>query len=295
MDKLINKYHKAKTDVEYKAIVEEIAKKSDALYNAETLKKIFSLIDLTTLNSTDDESRGIKFAQNVNGMKEKFPFMPDVAAICIYPTLVESVRKTLTVKNVQIASVTAGFPSSQTFISIKSAESKMAIEKGADEIDIVISIGKFLSGNYQFVADEISIIKQTIGEKHVKVILETGALNTAENIRLASLLAMEAGADFIKTSTGKMEPAATPEAMYVMCEAIKDFYNNTGKKIGIKPAGGVATPKQSLIYYSIVKEVLGEEWINSHLFRIGASRLANSLIEDILLLETGEKKTVSYF
>jgi len=187
----------------------------------------------------------------------------------------------LDVDGINIACVSAGFPSSQTFIEVKIAETAMALMEGADEIDIVISIGKFLSGDYETMCEEIQELKDTCKERHLKVILETGALKTASNIKKASILSMYSGADFIKTSTGKQQPAATPEAAYVMCEAIKEYYEKTGNKIGFKPAGGINTVNDALIYYTIVKEILGEEWLNNKLFRLGTSRLANLLLSDI--------------
>lgn len=269
--------------IEIKAIAKSHEK------NSEVLKKCFSLIDLTTLNSTDGDEKGRQFAEKVSGFSTQFPTLNNVAAICVYPTLIATVKANLTAKNVKIASVAAGFPSSQTFIDIKLSECQMAIEVGADELDVVISLGAFLEGDYFTVYSELQQIKDVADETHVKVILETGALPTLQDIKLASFLAMEAGADFIKTSTGKLEPAATPEAMYVMCEAIKEFHEKTGKKVGIKPAGGVAKTSDATYYYSIVEQVLGDEWLNPQLFRLGASRLANTLLTDI----TG--KEVSYF
>ena len=205
------------------------------------------------------------------------------------------VKKSLIAKNVNIASVVGGFPSSQTFISIKLSETSIAVEKGADEVDMVISVGKFLEKDYQTVANEITLIKAAAGKAHVKVILETGAITSFDEIYLASMLAMESGADFIKTSTGKMEPAATPEAVFVMVNAIKDYFEKTGRMVGIKPAGGVVTPEQSLVYFAIIKEVLGEKWLNPEWFRLGASRLANNLISQIKEFETGDKREINYF
>lgn len=255
--------------------------------NTEEVKKfLFSCIDLTTLNTTDSDEHVLKFTQNVNRFEEEFPDMKNVAAICVYPCFAEVVRDTLEVEEVKIACVSGGFPSSQTFIEVKVAETAMAIMDGADEIDIVIPVGKFLSGNYEEMCDEIEEIKATCKEKTLKVILETGALKSAENIKKAAILAMYAGADFIKTSTGKQQPAATPEAAYVMCQAIKEYHEKTGNKIGFKPAGGINSVKEALTYYTIVKEVLGEEWLNNSLFRLGTSRLANLLLSDIL----GEEK-----
>lgn len=267
--------------------IKEIAKSREK--DLEVLKKCFSLIDLTTLNSTDGEEKGKQFADKVNGFSEQYPSLQNVAAICVYPTLIAAVRENLKVKNVKIASVAAGFPSSQTFIDIKLSECQMAIEFGADELDVVISLGAFLEGDYFTVFSELQQIKDVAEETHVKVILETGAIPSLQEIKLASFLAMEAGADFIKTSTGKLEPAATPEAMYVMCESIKEFYEKTGRRVGIKPAGGVAKTSDATLYYSIVEQILGHEWLNPELFRLGASRLANTLLSDI----TG--KEVKYF
>ena len=247
----------------------------------ELLKTLFSLIDLTTLNTNDNTEKAQKFCQNVNSFSEAFKGMNNVAAICVYPPLVKEIRSRLAVDHVQIAAVGAGFPSSQTFLSVKLAECKLLVEKGADEIDIVISVGRFLAGEHDRVFDEILLIKQTIGETHLKVILETGLLETAENIRLASLIAMEAGADFIKTSTGKLSPAATPEAVYVMLKAISDYHSQTGRKVGIKPAGGIATVEDALSYHALVKEIMGDEWVSPNLFRLGASRLANNLLSAI--------------
>ena len=201
-----------------------------------------------------------------------------MAAICVYPNFAAIVKNTLEVDGVNIACVSGGFPSSQTFIEVKVAETALAIAEGADEIDIVISIGKFLSGDYEGMCEEI---QEVCKERHLKVILETGALKSASNIKKASILSMYSGADFIKTSTGKQQPAATPEAAYVMCEAIKEYHQKTGIKIGFKPAGGINTVNDAIIYYTIVKELLGEEWLDNQLFRLGTSRLANLLLSDI--------------
>ena len=295
MENLLKKYYKQVKNEDIQDEVKNIVSKTSSLYNIDNLKKSFSFIDLTTLNSTDTLDKGKLFAENVSSFKEKFSTIPNVAAICVYPSLVESVRKNLTDKNVRIASVAAGFPSSQTFVEIKALECKMAVEKGADDIDIVISIGRFLAGDYQVVFDEIKAIKKAIGDAHLKVILETGALETLQNVRTASIIAMQAGADFIKTSTGKLNPAATLEAVYVMTEAINDFYKATGKKVGIKPAGGVSTPQQAIEYFAIVKNNLGDEWLKSDLFRIGASRLANNLLNEIIKLETGKEQKIRHF
>jgi deoxyribose-phosphate aldolase len=266
-----------------------IVKSSQGLKTRDNLELAFSCIDLTTLNSTDGQERGKLFADKVSKFNQVFPKLPNVAAICVFPTLVKTVRKNLLDQNVHVASVSAGFPSSMTFEEVKTLETRMAVEAGADEIDVVISIGEFLAGNDRQVNDEISRLKRACGKTHLKVILETGALKTPENIWRASIMAMQADADFIKTSTGKLEPAATPEAAWVMCSAIKEFYNKTGRKVGFKPAGGIVETEDALIYLAIVKEVLGEEWLNNKLFRIGASRLANNLLTAI------QGTTVSYF
>lgn len=247
----------------------------------EQLKKVFGLIDLTTLSERDNIQSVSLLCQQVNQMGDQFPNMPAVAAICVYPELVGVVKETLENPLVSIASVGGGFPASQTYTNIKVMEIEQAIEQGAEEIDLVMNVGKFLMGDLEYVDYELHVIKQRMGQVHLKVILETGSLKDLSLIRKASLLAIGAGADFIKTSTGKISPGATPEAMVVMCCAIKDFYNRTGKKIGIKPAGGISDPETALLYFQIVKEILGEGWLNSERFRIGASRLANRILAHI--------------
>lgn len=253
---------------------------------AEVKKFLFHCIDLTTLKCTDSEQSVMKFTKKVNEFDDKYPDLDNVAAICVYPNMAEIVNDTLEADHVNIACVSGGFPSSQTFTEVKVAETAMALHAGADEIDIVIPVGKFLEGDYEGMCDEIEELKEVCGDKHLKVILETGALKTASNIKKASILSMYSGADFIKTSTGKENPAATPEAAYVMCNAIKEYHRETGRKIGFKPAGGINTVKDALTYYTIVKEVLGKEWLNNQLFRLGTSRLANLLLSDILGQET---------
>lgn len=276
------KYNTNLSDADVQARVASIIENKVAENNTEEVKKLlFNCIDLTTLNSTDSDESVMKFTEKVNKFDDEFPDLKNVAAICVYPNFAEVVKNTLDVDGINIACVSAGFPSSQTFIEVKIAETAMALMEGADEIDIVISIGKFLSGDYETMCEEIQELKDTCKERHLKVILETGALKTASNIKKASILSMYSGADFIKTSTGKQQPAATPEAAYVMCEAIKEYYEKTGNKIGFKPAGGINTVNDALIYYTIVKEILGEEWLNNRLFRLGTSRLANLLLSDI--------------
>ena len=265
------------------ALIEKHLSENDT---AEVKKFLFHCIDLTTLKCTDSEQSVMKFTEKVNEFDDKYPDLDNVAAICVYPNMAEIVNDTLEADHVNIACVSGGFPSSQTFTEVKVAETAMALHAGADEIDIVIPVGKFLEGDYEGMCDEIEELKEVCGDKHLKVILETGALKTASNIKKASILSMYSGADFIKTSTGKENPAATPEAAYVMCNAIKEYHRETGRKIGFKPAGGINTVKDALTYYTIVKEVLGKELLNNQLFRLGTSRLANLLLSDILGQET---------
>lgn len=249
--------------------------------NKEELKQIFSLIDLTTLSEQDNSENVSQLCEKVNQLADKYPEMPRVAAICVYPELVSIVKEKLDNPLTGIASVGGGFPASQTFTNIKVMEIEQAIEQGAEEIDIVLQVGKFLMGDLEYVEYEIQVIKERIGALHLKVILETGSLKELDLIRKASLLAIGAGADFIKTSTGKISPGATPEAMVVMCCAIRDYYQRTGRKIGIKPAGGISDTRTALLYFYIVKEILGDDWLNSERFRIGASRLANRILGEI--------------
>jgi deoxyribose-phosphate aldolase len=275
------------SDDDVKAKTAHIIEKYVAENNTQEVKKfLFNCIDLTTLKCTDSEESVMQFTEKVNEFDDKHPDLKNVAAICVYPNFAKIVNDTLQVENVGIACVSGGFPSSQTFQEIKVAETAMAIHDGATEIDIVLSVGKFLSGDYEGVCDEIEELKSVCGEKHLKVILETGALKSAENIKKASILSIYSGADFIKTSTGKESPAATPEAAYVMCQTIKEYYQKTGRKIGFKPAGGINTVHDALVYYTIVKEILGEEWLTNELFRLGTSRLANLCLSEILGEET---------
>ena len=243
-------------------------------------KQCLNLIDLTSLNGDDTQESIAEMVEKVNGFTEVYPHLPNVAAICVYPAMVPVVKNHLT-ENIGIASVAAGFPASQTFIEIKVAETAMAVMEGATEIDVVISIGKFLSADYQDVYEELSEIKAACREAHLKVILETGALKTGTNIKKAAILAMASGADFIKTSTGKTPVAATLEATYIMCQAIKEWDDKTGIKVGYKPAGGIVSTEDAVKHYTIVKELLGEEWLSNNKFRFGASRLANNLLSSI--------------
>ena len=276
------KYNTQLNDADVQAQVAALIDKKVPENNTEEVKKfLFNCIDLTTLNTTDSDESVMRFTEKVNQFDNEFPDLKNVAAICVYPNLAQVVKDTLEVEGVNIACVSGGFPSSQTFTEIKIAETAMAVADGADEIDIVIPVGAFLNGDYETMCEEIMELKETCKEHHLKVILETGALKTASNIKKASILSMYSGADFIKTSTGKQQPAATPEAAYVMCQAIKEYHEQTGNKIGFKPAGGINSVNDALIYYTIVKEILGEEWLSNKLFRLGTSRLANLLLSEI--------------
>lgn len=289
-----NKYEDALNKYQTNLKDDEIAEKTARLIekhleenNTKEVKKfLFNCIDLTTLKCTDSETSVMKFTEKVNEFVDRYPDLKNVAAICVYPNMAEIVNDTLEADDVKIACVSGGFPSSQTFIEVKVAETAMALHTGADEIDIVISVGKFLSGDYEGMCDEVEELKEVCGDKHLKVILETGALGSASNIKKASILSMYSGADFIKTSTGKESPAATPEAAYVMCQAIKEYFLETGRKVGFKPAGGINSVRDALVYYTIVKELLGEEWLTNELFRLGTSRMANLLLSDIVGSET---------
>jgi len=291
MKELYAQYNCNLNDAEVKKAVEDILAKNFAKNNTtEVYKKCFNLIDLTSLNSTDTEDQIGAMMQKVNDFSENYPDMPNVAAVCIYPALVPVTRAVLDKENgVNIAAVSACFPSSQSFIEVKVAETALTVQAGADEIDVVISIGKFFSGFHSEVYDELRELKDACGKAHLKVILESGALHSAVEIKQASLIAIAAGANFIKTSTGKTEPAATLEAAYVMCGAIKEYYEKSGIKIGFKPAGGVATTEEAVKFYTVVNSVLGEEWMTNKLFRFGASRLANNLLSSIY------DKTIKYF
>ena len=278
------------TDEQAKTRTAAIMEKYVAENNTPEVKKqLFNCIDLTTLKTEDSEESVLKFTERVNELDNEHPDLKNVAAICVYPNFAKIVSQSLEVESVNVACVSGGFPSSQTFTEVKVAETALALADGATEIDIVIPVGKFLSGDYEGMCDEIEEIKSICGDRQLKVILETGALKSVDNIWKASILAMYSGADFIKTSTGKQEPAATPEAAYVMCQAIKAYHEKTGRKVGFKPAGGINSVGDALVYYTIVKEMLGKEWLNNTLFRIGTSRLANLLLSDIV------GKEVKYF
>lgn len=259
----------------------EILKEAAHVPGEEVLKTLFSLIDLTSLNTHDNESTARQLCEKVDNHTLHFHGIPQVAALCVYPSLVGVVRKNLKTPGVHVAAVGAGFPSSQTFLAVKLAECDLLVKKGADEVDVVISVGKMLAGECEAVFDELYMIRQVTSGIHLKVILETGLLQTAQQIRLASLIAMEAGADFIKTSTGKTSPAATPEAVYIMLKAIRDYHSVTGRAVGIKPAGGISSTADAHAYYTLTRQLLGTDWLHPGLFRIGASRLANELLSDL--------------
>ena len=257
--------------------VQDILNKSCTMnFTQEVLATVYGCIDLTTLNSLDTKETVYQLVDKVNN-SDRTPNLPNVAAICTYPIFVETVKKSLLAKDIKIASVAAGFPSSQTFQEIKIAETAMAVKAGADEIDIVLNLGYFLENAYEEIVDELAKIKDSCQGATLKVIIETGALVTPENIRRATILALYSGADFIKTSTGKGYPGATPEAFYIICKTVKQYRELTGKKVGVKVSGGIRTAEESIRYYSITESMLGQEWLNKDLFRIGAS----SLIEDI--------------
>lgn len=268
------------------AVEKIIAEHFEENNNTEVYKFLFNTIDLTTLKATDSPQSVADFTERVNAFDEEYPMLKNVAAICVYPNFAQVVRAVLDVTSVDIACVSGGFPASQTFNEMKIAETALAVAGGADEIDIVLNVGNFLDGDYEAVCDEIIEQKDACRDARLKVILETGALKTAEKIKKASVLSLYSGADFLKTSTGKEFPGASLEAAYVMCQCIKEYYEATGTMVGFKAAGGVATTEDAVKYYTIVKEVLGEEWLSNEYFRLGASRLANNLLSDILGKET---------
>ncbi|MBO5156879.1 MAG: deoxyribose-phosphate aldolase [Prevotella sp.] len=285
-EEALSKYNTKLDDAKVREAVKNIIAERVLENDTPEVKKfLMGSVELTTLKTTDSDVSVMAFTERVNQFENAYPDLPHVATICVYPCFAEVVKDTLEVEGVEIACVSGSFPSSQALLEVKVAETALAIKDGATEIDIVMSVGKFLSGDYEAVCDEISELKQVCGNKKMKVILETGCLKTAENIKKASLLAMYAGADYIKTSTGKESPAATPEAAYVMCQAIKEYYEETGIQIGFKPAGGLNTVMDAIIYYTIVKEVLGEKWLTNQWLRLGTSRLANLLLSEV----TGEE------
>ena len=268
------------------AEVKKIVEKAHEYASPEVYNFLFGSIDLTTLSTEDSENSVKSFTQRVNDFEEAYPQYEHVAAICVYSNFAEIVSSTLDVTGVDVAVVAGGFPSSQTFTAVKVADVALAVAGGANEVDVVMNLGYYLDGNYEDLCDELIELKHTAKNARLKVILETGALKSAEAIRNASVLAMWSDADFIKTSTGKIYPGASLEAAWVMCQCIKEYYAQTGRKVGFKAAGGIRTAQEAVQYYALVKDVLGDEWLTHDLFRIGASSLANNLLAAM----TGEDK-----
>lgn len=292
----MDKYRKALSeskviddDAVVAAKVREITEGAAQYASPEVYKFLLNSIDLTTLSTEDSQKSVAKFTSRVNDFDNDYPQYGNVAAICTYPNFAEVVKTNLDVDGVDIAVVAGAFPSSQTFTAVKISEAALAVADGANEVDIVLNVGMFLDENYEDLCDEIIEIKHTIKDAKLKVILETGCLKTAANIKKASVLSLYCDADFLKTSTGKIYPGASLEAAYVMCNCIKEYYEHTGRKVGFKAAGGVRTSEEALQYYALVKEVLGDEWLTHDLFRIGASSLANAI------LSTLEGSEIKYF
>ncbi len=263
--------------------VRNLVEKNKAKYDTPEVKRaLLGTVELTTLKVTDSQESVLRFVENVNKFADEHPDLPHLATVCVYPNFAKIVSQSLEADGVEVACVTGGFPSSQTFLEIKTTETALAVHDGATEVDCVLNVGAFLSEDYETCTDEITEIKAATGGRPLKVILETGALQTASNIKKASIISIYAGADFIKTSTGKIDPAATPEAAYVMCQTIKEYRELTGTTIGFKAAGGIKTVDDAVAFYTIVSETLGEQYIKDGHFRIGTSRLANLLVSDIL-------------
>jgi len=261
----------------------------------QALHLALSMIDLTTLEGKDSEGKVKQLCYKASHLHYKHPELPCVAAVCVYPTMVPIAKKELEGTEINVASVATAFPSGMANINAKLDEVKSVVDAGADEVDMVISRGRFLKGDYNYVSDEISLVKNACGKVHLKVILETGELVTLDNVQMASDIAMEAGADFIKTSTGKVSPAATPPVILTMLQAIQDFQIKTGKKIGMKPAGGIGTAKEAIQYLVMIKETLGDDWLSPNLFRFGASSLANDILMQIMKQSTGQYQSKDYF
>lgn len=289
-EEALSKYNTNIDDAVVKAAVKKIIEEKVPQNDTLDIKKfLLGSVELTSLHTTDTEEEILALTESVNRFESEYPNLPHVATICVFPTFTELVSNSLEIDGVEITNVCGNFPSSQSRMEVKIAETQLAIVDGATEIDIVMPVGKFLSGDYESVCDDISEMKQACGDVPMKVILETGDLKNCSNIKIASILSMYAGADYIKTSTGKEKISATPEAAYVMCQAIKEYYDETGIQIGLKPAGGINTVMDAITYYTIVKEVLGEQWLTNKWFRMGTSRLTNLLISEI----TG--KEVNFF
>lgn len=287
---ILNKYDLELDDEKVKRQVSTLLK--EHLQENKTkavMQFLLNSVELTTLNTTDNEDSVLRFVEKVNKFDDVYPELGHVATVCVYPNFAKICHDTLENDEIEIACVSGSFPSAQTFMEIKIAETALALKDGATEIDMVIPVGKFLAGDYEGMCDEIGEMKALCGDKKLKTILETGCLKSASNIKKASILAMYAGADYIKTSTGKLEPAATPEAAFVMCQAIKEYNELTGIQIGFKPAGGMKTVEDALTYYTIVKEVLGEKWLTNQYLRLGTSSLANKILSEI------EGKEIKFF
>ena len=289
----------SETKVDQIGVQERVARlqsrsiKSDSKVEALTLA--LSMIDLTTLEGSDSPNKVRQLCYKATHLHENFPGLPHVAAICVYAPMIITAKKALQGSKVKVAAVATAFPSGMTNLDTKLDEVKRAAQDGADEIDMVISRGRFLSGDYDYVAEEINKVKEACGSAHLKVILETGELVTLDNVRAASEIAMTAGADFIKTSTGKIQPAATPEVTLVMMQAIRDFYLKHGKQVGLKPAGGISKSKQAIQYLVMLRETLGQDWLKPDLFRFGASSLANDILMQIVKQNTGIYQSTAYF
>ena len=280
---ILEQYAPAMSEAEVAEVVAQAKAAAVKNENVDVYKFCLSAVDLTTLTCNDSVESVTEFAKRTVTFAEAYPQIPNVASICVYPAFVETVGLAIDGTPMRITSVGGGFPASQTFLEVKMLEVAMAVENGADEVDIVLNVGKMLTGAYDEAANEVEMIRSEMdADVILKVIIESGALKTPELIRKASLISMAAGADFVKTSTGKIDVAATPEAAVVMCQAIKDFYNQTGRKVGFKAAGGVKTPQDAALYYTIVEQILGEEWLTTDLFRIGASSAANNLLSAIV-------------
>ena len=287
IEEALGKYNLEITDEEVKEAVKKIiAEKVPQNDTPEVKRFMFGSIELTTLTTQDSAETVLQLVEKVNKFDSEYPQMPHVATVVTYPRFTKLVSESLEVEGVIPTCVSGAFPSSQALIEVKTVETGLAIRDGAGNVDIVMHVGEFLSGDYETVCDEIQQQKETCGEVPMKVILETGDLGSCANIKKASLLAMYSGADYIKTSTGKEKISATPEAAYVMCQAIKEYYDETGIQVGFKPAGGINSVMDALIYYTIVKELLGEKWLTNELFRLGTSRLANLLLSELTGVET---------
>ena len=286
-DQALSKYNTILDDEEIRQTVQKIIMEKVPENDTPEVKKfLMGSVELTSLHTTDSEESILAMTERVNDFDSAYPELPHVATICVYPCFANIVAQSLEVDGVEVAVVSGAFPSSQTFMEVKTIETALAIKDGATNVDIVMPVGKFHSGDYEGLCDDINELKQTCGKVPMKVILETGDLKTASNIKKAAILSMYAGADYIKTSTGKEKVSATPEAAYVMCQAIKEYYDETGIQIGFKPAGGINTVMDAIIYYTIVKEVLGKKWLTNYYFRLGTSRLANLLLSEIVGKET---------